>query len=121
MKLLISSTIICIVAILYFYHIRLSPTLTSLLQQYTGTNPFSTAHDSTDSPSLRASSHNKSTSSSFFGLPLIPAGFFAPAKQANMTVPRGIAQAFLAIEQSEGAGARVRRSIGYVASPLQNS
>ncbi|KAL9101141.1 MAG: hypothetical protein Q9163_003566 [Psora crenata] len=30
----------------------------------------------------------------------------------NMSVPRAIRQAFLAIEQSEGAGARVRRSIG---------
>ena len=30
----------------------------------------------------------------------------------NMTSPRGIAKTFLAIEQSEGAGARVRRSIG---------
>ncbi len=29
-----------------------------------------------------------------------------------MTVPRAISKAFLAIEQSEGAGARVRRSIG---------
>ncbi|KAL2049538.1 hypothetical protein ABVK25_010225 [Lepraria finkii] len=29
-----------------------------------------------------------------------------------MSVPRAIRQAFLAIEQSEGAGARVRRSIG---------
>lgn len=31
---------------------------------------------------------------------------------ANMTIPRAIRKAFLAIEQSEGAGARVRRSIG---------
>lgn len=30
----------------------------------------------------------------------------------NMSVPRTIRQAFLAIEQAEGAGARVRRSIG---------
>ena len=30
----------------------------------------------------------------------------------NMTVPRKVSKAFLAIEQSEGAGARVRRSIG---------
>jgi redox-sensitive bicupin YhaK (pirin superfamily) len=30
----------------------------------------------------------------------------------NMSVPRAIRKAFLAIEQSEGAGARVRRSIG---------
>ena len=29
-----------------------------------------------------------------------------------MSIPRGIRQAFVAIEQSEGAGARVRRSIG---------
>lgn len=32
--------------------------------------------------------------------------------QANMTVPRAIQKVFLATEQSEGAGARVRRSIG---------
>ena len=31
---------------------------------------------------------------------------------ANMSIPRAIRQAFLAIEQAEGAGARVRRSIG---------
>jgi hypothetical protein len=33
-------------------------------------------------------------------------------ESANMTVPRAIRKAFLAIEQSEGVGARVRRSIG---------
>lgn len=42
----------------------------------------------------------------------ISTAFFAPSKAANMSVPRAIRQAFLAIEQSEGAGARVRRSIG---------
>lgn len=31
---------------------------------------------------------------------------------ANMSVPRAIRKAFLAVEQAEGAGARVRRSIG---------
>lgn len=41
-----------------------------------------------------------------------PLSFFAPSTAANMSVPRAIRQAFLAIEQSEGAGARVRRSIG---------
>lgn len=35
-----------------------------------------------------------------------------PATPSNMSVPRAIRQAFLAVEQSEGAGARVRRSIG---------
>ena len=53
------------------------------------------------------------TTTSFKGLPLIPplAIYVAP-KSANMAVPRAIRKAFLAIEQSEGAGARVRRSIG---------
>lgn len=41
----------------------------------------------------------------------------APADQlqtsaTNMSVPRAIRKAFLAVEQAEGAGARVRRSIG---------
>ncbi|KAI1111258.1 RmlC-like cupin [Nemania sp. NC0429] len=41
--------------------------------------------------------------------------FYQPAEQlvANeMSVPRAIRKVFLAVEQSEGAGARVRRSIG---------
>ena len=50
--------------------------------------------------------------SSFFGLRFTPPIFFASQKPANMSVPRAIRQVFLAIEQSEGAGARVRRSIG---------
>ena len=38
--------------------------------------------------------------------------FFSTAEPANMTSPRAIQKVFLAIEQSEGVGARVRRSIG---------
>ncbi|KAL2070110.1 hypothetical protein VTL71DRAFT_14790 [Oculimacula yallundae] len=49
----------------------------------------------------------------FEGLPLIPPrAIYGAPKPANMTVTRAIRKAFLAIEQSEGAGARVRRSIG---------
>jgi redox-sensitive bicupin YhaK (pirin superfamily) len=49
----------------------------------------------------------------FQGLPLIPpTSIYGLPKPANMSVPRAIRKAFLAIEQSEGAGARVRRSIG---------
>ena len=49
----------------------------------------------------------------FKGLPLFPPrSIYGIPKTANMTVPRAIRKAFLAIEQSEGAGARVRRSIG---------
>ncbi len=47
-----------------------------------------------------------------FHLGLNSSGFHAPSQAANMSIPRAIRQAFLAIEQSEGAGARVRRSIG---------
>lgn len=50
---------------------------------------------------------------SFQGLPVIPPQeIYGALKTANMTIPRAIRKAFLAIEQSEGAGARVRRSIG---------
>ena len=53
------------------------------------------------------------TATSFKGLPLLPPlAIYGPPKAANMTIPRAIRKAFLAIEQSEGAGARVRRSIG---------
>ncbi len=53
------------------------------------------------------------TSTSFEGLPVIPPPeIHASSHSANMLVPRAIRKAFLAIEQAEGAGARVRRSIG---------
>lgn len=48
----------------------------------------------------------------FSPLGFVSPAFFASSKTVNMSVPRAIRQAFLAIEQSEGAGARVRRSIG---------
>lgn len=35
-----------------------------------------------------------------------------PVPAANMSIPRAIRKVFLAVEQAEGAGARVRRSIG---------
>lgn len=43
--------------------------------------------------------------------PLNPA-LFATSISPRMTTPRAIKQSFLAIEQSEGVGAKVRRSIG---------
>lgn len=63
---------------------------------------------------LTASLNSKSISpsSTSFSLRFTPPTFFAPQKPANMSVPRAIRQVFLALEQSEGAGARVRRSIG---------
>lgn len=46
------------------------------------------------------------TTTMFRGLPVIP------DEPLTTKAPRKIAKAFLAIEQSEGAGARVRRSVG---------
>lgn len=106
MKLLLSAPIICIAAIL-IYTTPLQSQITNLLHQiqFPLTNLFPAVHNTSSSPAPRPTT-------SFFGLPLIPPTFFAPNKPANMSVPRAIRQAFLAIEQSEGAGARVRRSIG---------
>ena len=44
--------------------------------------------------------------------PLIPTRVATTTPTSNMTTPRGIRFSFLAREQSEGAGATVRRSIG---------
>lgn len=58
------------------------------------------------------SSASMDTTKQFEGLPSVPPQDPSLHTSANMTVPRAIRQAFLAIEQAEGAGARVRRSIG---------
>ncbi|KAL9130801.1 MAG: hypothetical protein Q9217_001104 [Psora testacea] len=55
---------------------------------------------------------------SFLILSTVPNSLSLGKKPQNMSVPRAIRQAFLAVEQSEGAGARVRRSIG--TSKLRN-
>lgn len=62
--------------------------------------------------SLTSDFYNTNTTA-FKSVPLIlPRAIYGAPKPANMTIPRAIRKAFLAIEQSEGAGARVRRSIG---------
>ncbi|KAF4628011.1 hypothetical protein G7Y89_g10141 [Cudoniella acicularis] len=55
---------------------------------------------------------NLTNTTPFEGLPFLPLRLINRTPKANMTVPRAIRKAFLAVEQSEGAGARVRRSIG---------
>lgn len=56
---------------------------------------------------------SNSNTTALKGLPLFPPrAIYGAPKTANMTVPRAIRKAFLAVEQAEGAGARVRRSIG---------
>lgn len=102
MRLLISF-LVCIIAIALFYkdsivpqfNLRLHiPLLSSFLTSNTNTSP-------------------PAASATFEGLPIIPPNFDSAASTpSDMSVPRAIRQAFLAIEQSEGVGARVRRSIG---------
>lgn len=56
--------------------------------------------------------NGNSNATPFQGLPVIPPNDPALAKPEQDVVPRRIQQKFLAIEQAEGAGARVRRSVG---------
>ena len=62
---------------------------------------------STNTNTTRAMTSNATTSNGFHGLPVIP-----PSEHLTTDAPRKIQKSFLAIEQSEGVGARVRRSIG---------
>jgi hypothetical protein len=56
---------------------------------------------------------NTTRTPSFKGLPVIPpSAIYGAPKPVNMSIPRAIRKAFLAVEQAEGAGARVRRTIG---------
>ncbi|KAJ9669376.1 RNA pol II transcription cofactor [Coniosporium apollinis] len=66
------------------------------------------ATTNTTQPSLDPSN----PSSTFAGLPAVPPEDPSLKTPENMSVPRAIRTAFLAVSQSEGAGARVRRSIG---------
>ena len=62
---------------------------------------------------LVTTSFYNTNTTTFKNLPLLlPRALYISTKRANMTIPRVIRKAFLAVEQSEGAGARVRRSIG---------
>ena len=91
MKLLFKSLLVLFTAII-FYHSKLASKLTAI------------------SPLLRL--NNLTARPTKFSTPLYnPSPSFASTSK-NMTTPRKIQKSFLAVEQSEGAGARVRRSIG---------
>lgn len=69
------------------------------------TRPFFTTQ-----PRLGSSMSTPMPSAGFKGLPVIPPN--DPSLNAQNPAPRRIAKVFEAIEQAEGAGARVRRSVG---------
>ncbi|KAI9831916.1 MAG: hypothetical protein M1819_004638 [Sarea resinae] len=103
------SLLICIVAaIIYSYqdgqlYNALIKTITSASR-----NPSSSVSGSQATPTAITAAD--STSTPFVGLPVVPPS--DPSLNTNMSIPRAIRQAFLAVEQAEGVGARVRRSIG---------
>lgn len=105
MKLLFPSLIIFISAILiytpYFPHIKTQLATNLRLQ-------------SLESLLRRPLTNSTTTASTHpLSIPFTSPSFFAPRLAHNMTTqPRKVARSFLATSQSEGAGARVRRSIG---------
>lgn len=63
-------------------------------------------------PFMASISTNNPSDHTFTGLPVVPPQDPSLSKPADMAIPRLVRKAFLAVEQSEGVGARVRRSIG---------
>lgn len=104
MKYLITSFIAFVVALILYnsYH-SFTPFSASYLQF-----PFANSLAIQQAPGLLRSN----LEFNFSGVRFVTPAFLNPNKSANMTALRAIRQVFLAIEQSEGAGARVRRSIG---------
>ena len=100
MRVFFFSLVVVLIAVAF--HIYNSSLVISLVEQ----TPL---HKYLTSPSDPQAHSSKSTS---FALRLIPPALLTLSKPANMSTPRAIRQVFLAVEQSEGAGARVRRSIG---------
>ena len=102
---LISSTVFCIIAIAVYHRNYIQAQLTSLIVT-------ATALKATIAPlHTMTATTNPSESSNFPGLPAVPPEDRS-LNAGNMSVPRAIRQAFLAVSQAEGVGARVRRSIG---------
>ena len=100
------SSFICIIAIAItaFYN--------NIANEYMRSFFGSTSNDISETLKTNATrSHTiMSPSSTFVGLPVIPPN--DPSLTATSPKTRGIAKVFEAIEQAEGAGATVRRSIG---------
>ncbi|KAF2728872.1 RmlC-like cupin [Polyplosphaeria fusca] len=99
MRLLLS-ILFAITAVLYYNQEYMFSRIAQLSKQI---RPFT--HNILSNSTRTMSTNGPSTT--FHGLPVIP-----PSETFTTTAPRKIQKSFLAVEQSEGAGARVRRSIG---------
>lgn len=102
------SSFICILAIAYTQQELLSE-YTQYMRAFLGKTPLSNIASTLRTPTTRTNS-TMAPASTFVGLPVIPPN--DPSLTAASPKPRGIQKIFEAIEQSEGAGATVRRSIG---------
>jgi quercetin 2,3-dioxygenase len=85
-----------------------STSLVSLLE-FTGTATASSTSIPTTTAAASETSSEQDLADSQFP-PLDPSEEHLAV--TNMSIPRAIRKVFLAVEQSEGAGARVRRSVG---------
>ncbi|ORY14492.1 RmlC-like cupin domain-containing protein [Clohesyomyces aquaticus] len=99
---LVLSIIFAIAAIAVYNKEYMLSSLKNIRAHNSLSNIFSSNSNSTHAMSAPAAS-----TTAFHGLPVIP-----PTGALTTTSPRKIQKSFLAIEQSEGAGAKVRRSIG---------
>lgn len=100
MRLLIS-ILICIAAVAYHQRQFILPYLTTKNIATTASN---TTYQATTNTTMVPAQ------STFKGLPVIPPN--DPSLTATTTTPRKVRKVFEAIDQAEGAGARVRRSVG---------
>jgi quercetin 2,3-dioxygenase len=102
------SILICIAAVVFYQKDTLFPYLEHLTITIQG-KFFPTTTSNLNSSDTMTSTKPSST---FVGLPVIPPEDPSLNAPSDKTVPRAINFTFLAREQSEGAGATVRRSIG---------
>lgn len=109
------SLLICIAAVLY-QRCNISDYINSFTRS---TEPQPSVFESKiskaaefSSPILESSTMAAPSGTSFPGLPVVPPSDPSLTTPANESSPRAIKLSFLAREQSEGVGARVRRSIG---------
>ena len=104
------SFFICIAAVLFYYRDLLSSSININIH----TSSLSSLRSQMSAPvsSSSADSQQHQSSSSFPGLPTVPTQDPSLTTPTDMSIPRAIRKAFLAVSQSEGVGAQVRRSIG---------
>lgn len=106
------SSLVCItaIAIAAFYTQILTPEYIQYMRAFLSKSNLQRVSTAIRSTNGTRTNSTMAPASTFVGLPVIPPS--DPSLTAATKTPRAIAKVFEAIEQSEGAGATVRRSIG---------